>query len=665
MRGRTPSAAIVLGITLSATARARPPSPEELRVVEQRLGPLTPASRQLVLARGDTAFVEQRVLLPDDGPALEAHGYLGRLVEVKTGRGLSMARRVDRLRIVGRGARQQAVYTYAITVGPAARGRARVGAVFELARRKRPDVIVARRPIAHEVEIRPPEPSLRDLAADFVGYRLLRPRVEHRAYLLSREGLPGLSVEDERPIPTTAALDAEIVERLRAWERERRRMWIARRHLQAAARAAPSPRIRTAAAAFLQNLDQPRDRWAGLPSLALLPPEEPGGEEEPDGERARAGATEPSTGGTLEPVAEYAVGSEGTVEVGPAAPPSSPPAAPGTPAPRDAAPRDTAPGDPAPRFEPGDPASDPRLLAISEGMIRVPSDNDERIRTYHLPVHRRGLLLAGANIAHGGAVRTSYAEVTGPESASTVATFFSAQVGLTHDLGLEVTVPTQLVSITVGGLDDSLYRPGNPAVSAKYRFSLPALGGRRSALTARARWSVAAFLENRIPTTQLTAEQFTRLPNFADVQAFLLEKTGLGVGASWVWDWRWFRAGAELGFDYFFPLDIAVDRQDFLGVSYGASLGAFLPGDALGLVFEGRGVSLVPLRRTEVFLYGGLRARLFEVVHPAVWVGHPVGPAGEVTGVQAGAELRISFDLPGVVRLSSLGEGRPLLGAAP
>ncbi len=249
-------------------------------------------------------------------------------------------------------------------------------------------------------------------------------------------------------------------------------------------------------------------------------------------------------------------------------------------------------------------------------------------------------------------MRASLAQVTQPEAATTVALFYFAQVGLTKDLGLELTMPTQLLDTELGAERQTLYLPGNPLIAAKYRFHLPQISGRKPALTVRARWGIAAFRKHSVPASTYFAEDFSFEPNVVDTFAFLLERSHVGLGASFAWQVEGVHLAAQLTGDGVFPTPLARDAPTLLAIGYGASVGASPFGDVLTGYLEGRAVSLLggPLR-TEAMAYAGLRSRLFDGFEPAVWVGVPVGSVAATSSPQVGIELRFGQDVRSVVQV--------------
>lgn len=610
-------------------------------MVEARVAPVVPTTRTLRIMAGDTVFLEDRLVVAKKrlrrGPA----DYVGVIARPGSADGVQLHKRCDRVRWVDRGNEVELVFTYAIAVQPGTRRGGPVRGVFELRERKGLANVIASKPVRHTVIPRPFEATTRQLAADFRGYRHYLPRARRRLEVLQRAGLRRLGLQDEDPVPSTERLNEKGMQQLWSFERERRRAWSAHRHLLAASQSS-DPETARVGRAFLKNVARPASGWSkDLPPLALRD--------------ASTAAVAPAPSelsseterGTLEPVAEFVPGSEGTIR-------ESPP--PAVPRPTEA--REIEPRLPEARPETTRPVEDDRnpgfVAGLGVGLELVPTDPNDEIRLgrrFYLPAYDRGLLLDDPNIAHGGAVRASFAQVSRPEDASTLALFYFAQVGLTDDIGLEVTVPTQLVSLQAGGREQSLYRLGNPLVAGKVRVHLPLLGDRRPALTIRARWGIAATQRNDIPASDLILETFSRVPNFTDLYAFQLEKVDLGLGGSFAWRTDYVLLQAQLYFDYLFPTPIASERVSFLAISYGASVGLQPIGDIVTPYLEARAVSLVGgPSRTEMVSYLGVRSRFFEILEPALWVGLPIGSAANVSSLQFGGELRISYDLRDIVK---------------
>ena len=86
-------------------------------------------------------------------------------------------------------------------------------------------------------------------------------------------------------------------------------------------------------------------------------------------------------------------------------------------------------------------------------------------------------------------------------------------------------------------------------------------------------------------------------------------------------------------------------------------------GDILGFYLEGRGTALVAgPRRSELFTYLGVRGKFFDYFEPAMWLSLPIGSINRVSSVQFGLELRVSYDVEGVISTgTSKGRGTRLL----
>src|SRR5262249_19231985 len=162
-------------------------------------------------------------------------------------------------------------------------------------------------------------------------------------------------------------------------------------------------------------------------------------------------------------------------------------------------------------------------------------------------------------------------------------------------------------------------------------FHLPEVGGRMPVLTVRGRWAIPIQPLHVVPPTQLGAEEFSQPAHFADLSAFLLEKSAFGLGVNAAWMTNIIYIGFQLYTDYFVPVSGANDREKFLAFNYGASVGVLPVGDLIGIFLETRAESIFAgPRRTEFFTYLGARAH-FEFVEPAVWLALPLGSVRDVT----------------------------------
>ena len=609
-------------------------SAEELTIVDARIAPITSSGRQLALEPGGTRFIEQRLKLTKSRLAGPVINYEAILTNVRASPGLVVHLRADQLRFIDQGPIIEVAVVYAVHATPEPRNDGGFRGQLLIRKRGGQGPPLLRRRIRHRITVTRNRITERDLIADFWGYRhYFQIALQHQDRLI-QAGIEELSIKDRSPIPPTNQLSTQGAQEMRRFEMARRRLWAAHRHLIAASTRAPHKRL---AKNLLNNLARPQSAWTQLPDLSLIDAIN----------RSRPRVSLEDDEGTLKPVAEYTPGddenetrsteppADETDEVRRSEPPSLSPPTLSSP-------------------KPGEETEFSGLVSEEfRGLDRVPDDPSNTARLgprFYLPVHPRSLLLDDPNISFGGAIRLNLASVDRPENASTTALFYSAQAALTKDLGVEVTIPTQLIGLDIGGVNQTLYRIGNPLVALKYRFYLPPLRGRRPVLTTRARWGIAAAQRNQIPASDLFTEQFALIPNYADTYAFLAEKTDLGLGTSLGWTSDWLIIGAQFYLDYFFPTEIATDRLSFLAIGYGLSVGVEPLGPWLRGYLETRAVSLVGgPQRTELFGYAGARFQFLERIQPALWIGLPFGSASELTGLQFGAELRIDYDIRAII----------------
>ena len=600
--------------------------------------------------------------VPVAGDALAYEGLVSGIVAPK---GIVVHPRVHDFEIVptSDGARVQFVNALHVEPGVISGGKVRL--TVSLVERRGLANTIAKKSSAFEIRIIQKRPAPPEVAADFYGYRYYRRLAQRRRASLEKSGLR-LSLKDEERLPPLNRAPTEVTQQVFRFARERRLMWVAQRHLVAAVQH-PDPEIRQIAQAYLRNLDRPRQEWSGVPTISVLGPasadrtppratKPPGGPRasgqppekitrlEPDSERpdSTGESRDPARPERLEPSAEYELGTERPL-----------------PPPPDAAPRAEAEPPAAP--EPGDRADDPsrrRSTPAEEDSAEIVYETDTFAdqpirRVTRIPSYYRGLVFEDPNIAHGAAIRASIASIETRESADTAAIFYFAQAALNRVLGVELTIPTQYIDITSFPGDrnpPAQYEIGNPLLALKYRLQLPKIGGRRPALTLKARWGIPIAPLHGVPATELIVEEFTREVNFTDTYAFFLENHDLGLGASFVWQWRWLYTGFQLFGDLFIPVGGATQDATFGAIGYGATVGALPFGDWVGFFVEGRGTSLLlGGGRNEFFVYAGARGRFLDWLEPALWVGVPLGSIQQVSPVQVGLEIRFSYDIDDII----------------
>jgi hypothetical protein len=637
--------AAALALASWPAAEGRPLTDADRRAIDRRLEPSAKPEDQLTVEEGGTLFLERALAVPPNRIVGKADDYEALVLGVVSPKGVVVHPRADAFRLEPSGPGYRLWFRYVIHVEPGARVGGKLKLSLTLLERKGLGNTVFQKPVEHTLAIGEPRPRPEDLAADFFGFRLYRSLAAQKLGALQRAGLRTLSMDEQVPLPSMDQLDARRVGQLLEFDRLRRRAGIAYRHLVAAKRAR-DPEVASLAKTYLGAVDRPDLELADLPPVALeLVPsdlDEPAAPERPappqvapEAPRERAATDrgtekEPSKDSSLAPVGAYEPGSDSDEPEPPRPEPEPEPEPPPPPA----------------TVVEASPEPAPLGPDEEEDTVEDPFQGRVRRRIPIVPGYFRPLVLDDPNIGHGAGARFAYARVRSRESALASALFYFGQVALTRSLGLELTLPTQLVDLDVERVR-SLYAIGNPLVAAKYRLNLPELRGRRPALTLRARWGIPIAAQHRIPPTELGAEDFTREAHFSDTYAFFLEKTSLGGGASLSWSRGIFSLAMQLNADYFSPVKGALDQTSFLTLGYGASVGALPFGDLVGFFAEARATSLFSgPGRTELFAYAGARARLPLGFEPALWVALPLGSVAEVSGAQLGVELRFAFDRP-------------------
>lgn len=620
--------AAVGALSVAAAEASAQLSDEVLAAIEARVAPTVPASPTLELAAGDTRFVVHRAALPPrlrdlDLDDVEAHVYA-----VRTPRTVVVHPRADRLAV------RDGVLVWVVPIHAAVTADAGGDVEYELdlmERRGLGDSLLRMSARTRVEVIATRQLTRSDLARDFAGYRRHRARARAAAKRLGAVGVR-VSLEEDGPLPPTTTLRARGLALLRGFISDRYRMHAAARHLQHARRFA-APELQALAGSFWRQRYAPRARLGALAQIPLLPPDGAKPEPGPGPEPPAASTSEPAEDGVLEPLATFTPGSE-RPEVAEDEDPFRPPAPePPPPDPEEASATGASPGVPPVTEATGRPGRE------ADTELRRAAAGDDEPET--IPNQRRGLTLDDPNVGFGGSVRFTWAEARVRESATTAALFFFTQAALTRDLGVEVTVPTQYVSLH--DIDaESVYANGNPLLAAKYRFHLPAWAGSAPALTIRARLGVPWSPPSKLRPSDFLAEDLSRQVHFVDTWAFLPDFWDVGAGASLSWGFEGLTLQSQLYLDYLFPLDEA--ERDLVALSYGAGVG-YAPWRWISGWVEARATSLLTgFSRTEMVAYAGARARLWDLLEPAVFVGVPVGSIADTSSVQLGAELRIAYD---------------------
>lgn len=604
---------MALGIGTGRGAEAAPLDADTAAVVERHLAVHVSAAPRVEIPAGDARFIVHRVELPPGLRGLDARAVEARVTRVAAPRGVVVHGWADRMQIEG------GVATWVVLIhvepglqpGLGAGGDVRYDLNF--IERRGLGNSLHRQTVTTQVDVVAPTFTEQGLARDFAGYRQHRARALRAAERM-RAIRYELRFEDQGPIPPTGRLKERGLAIVQAFLQSRHRAFVAERRLDQARRFGTGE-VRELAAVYWQNRDRRDDALADVPNIPLVAP--PGPE-----------TSQPTEEGVLAPIATYTPGTD-RPEPSTGASGSVDPAHGG--ASTDGAQRERA-SEPVTEAT-GSPRTEP------DAELRAPA---ERAPSKTWPAHRRPLTLDDPNIAFGGGARFIYAEARVRESATAAAVFYFAQAALTKNLGVEATVPTQYVS-----LDDvdaeSVYTNGNPLLAVKYRFHLPAWGGNRPALTARARVGFPFSPPSKLRPSDFFAEDLTQQVYFVDTYAFLADFWDTGVGASWAWDLGPLSFDAQLYFDYFLPLDD--EETGLFAVAYGGAVG-YAPVPWISGWAEARATSLLTgFSRSEAVAYFGLRGRFWRVFEPAAFVGIPVGSIAETSSVQIGAELRLSHDV--------------------
>lgn len=590
--------------------------PELERAIDARLEHRVPATPSLRLAPGDTLLVEHTFTV--DAARLGGRAVTGVeaiVVDAVTPVGVTVDDRADAITWKARGAALQVRAVVAVHADPVRMAGGPVRYSVALIERKGLGNTLTKAPFRARVQRVPARVTPTELARDFYGYRLYRNRALRKRAVLARQGLRvGLSGR----VPALARASPRTVLAVREFERDRRRMAIALRHLEAARRSG-QPELARQATRYLDNRDRPQRDWVDVPDVPLLAPartEPEAPEAEPEPEFSET--SEPDESGVLEPITTYQPGTEGPRE------PQS---------------------EPEPQLQ-RPPPLDPVIIDSSEERKAdrsVSATLPGEFREEDLPNVPRGLRLEDPNVGFGGGARFVWAETELQESATSAAVFYFAQAALTRRLGLEATLPSQFVDLD-GIRSESVYAAGNPMFALKYRFFLPEVEGRKPVLTLRARYAFPLAPPHKLRPTDITAETFTQQAFVVDTWAFLPEHHDLGVGTSFGWQVGWFTVSGQLHVDLFVPTE-DTGLGEFFTLGWGMGVGALPFGDQVGGFAELRGVTFLRgTGRTEALTDIGIRGYLFDWLEPAVFLGLPIGSVAGRTSPQLGIELRIQSD---------------------
>ncbi len=619
--------AALLAATCASSARpaaadsadpAAPLTPAELAVVDARLAPMfAPGTRTVEIEPGGARFSTAELDIPIARLRGAEADYEAMIFKPIAPTGITLPKRADAFRFARAGASVRVTFTFAILAELTAQGGGEVSFSVALIERQGMANELGSTPVKLKVAVAPARVGATELAADFRGYRHYRGRAEAIAAELVRAGVRGLSLKELTPLPALERVSGPVAARALEFDRLRRRVGIARRHLEAA-QAATDRGTSAEARAYLAALDGDAAALAKLPQVPLV------------------GGAPLTDDAAVEDLAARTRRETSRTEAGILQP------------------LDTSRPDPKPdEASRPEPKPSPPPQAVPQVPENAPDREQltfERQRRVELvrPM-RRGLTLDDVNVGFAGAIRFAYATVDERRSATVPTWFGFVQASLTPDFGVELTVPTALMSLDLDRAE-TVFTMGNPLLAAKLRFQLPALGARRPVITARGRYAMPIVARNNIPPTQFRIDRFSQPPTFADTYAFFLEKHMVGGGVSVAWEASIVHLAGQLYLDGFLPVGNSSDQTSFLALGYGLGVGVWPLEDWLGVYAEARGVRLfLGPNRTELFTYVGVKSRLLEHIEPALFVGIPIGSIAEVTGPQLGVELRFSYDVESVV----------------
>jgi hypothetical protein len=625
-------ALVVAGYTLKTARADAPLSPEEQKLVADRLGPTVTAAHNLTLEEGGTIFVVHKEEIASNRIRRGPFDYEAVVKKAHAPSGIVIHKRVDQVKIAPKGPKTELSFRYAIHSEPGFKKGGPIELTIVLTERVGLLNEVENLKLKHSITVKKPRVTPAQLLTDLRGYRAYKELAKARAGELTSVGLSiNLAKED---LPSLGSADAALTEKVFELDRWRRRMGVARRHLEHAA-SSKDRTIGPLGKKYLALLDAPDDQVASLPGFGAAAEVKDEGEAEVE---ILTPTAEP------EPEKPKKEGKEGVATLVPLDQKEKEKEK--RPQERDA-PRVEEPKAPVAVNE----AAPPR----EPGFGSIDEDLDRSKRDTVIPAYPRGLVLDDPNLAHGAWVRFSFASVSVQRTAIAPAWFFGFETAVTNALGAELTIPTAYISVDLERATP-IFTLGNPLIAAKYRFHLSEIEGRRPVLTVRARWGIPISPLNTIPRTQLGAEEFSLPAHFADTYAFMLEKHDLGLGVSAAYRAQMLHVAAQLYFDYFAPVSGSSDTTRFLSLGYGLSAGVRpFEEDNIGFYLEARGASLFAgPRRNELFTYLGARGRFAQYFEPALWISLPFGSVGRVSSLQIGAELRVSYDVEDVIS-----RGRP------
>ena len=625
-------------------------------MIGERLAHAVNFAKQLELQEGDTLFVVRRIPVEEASVKGGPFDYEGVITNVVAPKGVVVHERADEVKIEKTGGQAEIVFRYAIHVEAGTKTGGPIKLTLKLLERVGFSNALASVPLTQTIEVLPSKATQADVAADFAGYRVYRALAETRMNELQAARVEGLTLKDRGPLPGLDRFEPKTVAAILEFDKWRRRAWVAVRHLQAAAKGSDLPAA-TLARQYIPLLNAPDEKLTGLPDIAFAG-DGGSGEASVETLKPEPKAAPPAGGDGAKPAPKAGATKDGVLVLKPLGEANDGEGEDGG---RTAAPGADTRAKPAATAGGAKPvtAKEPKTELVDAGILAERSLSRET----PIPTYPRALTLDDPNIGWGGAVRASYARVSTRETATTPAFFFLGQVALVKDLGLEISIPTSYVKVSVDRAP-GLFSMGNPLVAAKYRLHLPDILGRRPVITVRARYGLPLQPLHALPPTDLGAEDFALPAHFADTYAFLLEKHDFGLGFSAAWMWKFLHVSGQAYGDYYLAVADSANKQSFAGISYGVSVGVRPFGDVLGAYAELRSSSLLvgPGRR-QGLAYLGARGRFLGWLEPAAWIALPLNAGSGADSLQFGGELRFAYDVESViVRGKERAEGEELLG---
>jgi hypothetical protein len=634
---RASSSWFFLSLLVASNAQAKDTkqlTADEKKVIGQRLAPAVNYTKELTLEEGGTIFVVRHISADPRRIRLAAADYEGLVTGVTAPKGVVVDERIDEVKLGGGGAKLEVILRYAIHADQGAQSGALKAQLKLLERVGISAAVSLAEGVDHKITITPAAPGKGDLAADFWGYRVYKELATTRVKELAGRGVPGLTLKDGEKLPMLDRLDGRTAVSVFEFERWRRRIAVARRHLVAASKL-QNAELAQLAEKYLAKLDAEDSELADLPDVPIAV-----AAAAPAAGGAGAGAGGAAAEETPKSAEKKQKG--GVIQL--------------VPLEADSTKKESEPTKP-PEDERREPAKAP---VQSTATANPPPEPEAKVvesvtrREEPIPNYPRSLVLDDPNIGYDFAIRGSYLSITTPESAASPSMFIATQTSITRDVGIELTLPISYVSLTSVPRSVPLLSIGNPLLAAKYRLYLPEIAGRAPVLALRARWGIPLFPDQDIRPTRFDVESFSRDPHFDEEYAFTHDKHDVGAGFSAAWQQNIFHVAAQMYLDYFGAVPKAPDSTNFLTLSYGASFGVRPVGDLLGIYAELRGTSLLTKERTEIFGYVGARAHLAEFFEPAVWIGLPFGSVGSVSTLQIGGELRFAYDVEAVIERGTI-----------